>query len=74
MPKHSDFNYLESFPKVLYSNNNYDDSSIITTIKPTREFKVSSSDIREMFKQGIDPRPLIGGLEYSFIKTYKIYT
>ena len=60
LPKHSDFNYLESFPKVLYSNNNYDDSSIITTIKPTREFKVSSSDIREMFKQGIDPRPLIG--------------
>lgn len=74
LPKHSDFNYLESFPKVLYSNNNYDDSSIITTIKPTREFKVNSSDIRNMFKQGIDPRPLIGGLEYSFIKTYKIYT
>lgn len=74
LPKYSNFNYLESFPKVLYSNNNYDDPSIITTIKPTKEFKVSSSDIRNMFKQGIDPRPLIGGLEYSFIKTYKIYT
>ena len=73
IPKYNDYEYLEIFPKVLYSNNNYNDSSIITTVKPTNEFNVTSSDIRNMINNNIDPRPLIGGLEYDYIISSKMY-
>lgn len=73
IPKYNDYEYLETFPKALYSNNNYNDSSIVTTVKPTNEFNVTSSDIRNMISNNIDPRPLIGGLEYDYIMSSKMY-